>query len=86
MKAGWASLLSTPGIKLEFMNASNEPLGDVVAGEGNFKLTIPNGTGEAAEVVGRYTDLKAMRDGKWVYVLDHASVPLPPSPGPAAAR
>ena len=26
----------------------------------------------------------ASPDGKWVYVMDHASVPLPPPPAPAA--
>ena len=30
------------------------------------------------EAMGRYTDVKAQRDGKWVYIIDHASVPLPP--------
>jgi hypothetical protein len=29
---------------------------------------------------GRYSDVKAPRDGKWVYATDHASVPLPPRP------
>jgi len=27
---------------------------------------------------GRYTDVKAKRDGRWVYLLDHASAPIPP--------
>jgi ketosteroid isomerase-like protein len=85
VKADWAGILATPGIKLEFMNANNEPLGEVVAGQGNFKLTIPNGNGEAAEVVGRYTDIKAKRDGRWVYVLDHASVPMPPPAPPSGS-
>lgn len=29
-------------------------------------------------MMGRYTDIKAERDGKWVYIMDHASMPLPP--------
>jgi hypothetical protein len=24
--------------------------------------------------------VKALKDGKWVYIIDHASVPLPPPP------
>ena len=36
-------------------------------------------------IEGRYTDVKRMHDGKWVYVMDHASVPLPPPP-PAPVR
>jgi len=29
-------------------------------------------------VHGRYTVVMAMKDGKWVFVLDHPSVPTPP--------
>jgi len=31
--------------------------------------------GKPFEMTGRYTDVKALRDGKWVYITDHASVP-----------
>ena len=43
----------------------------------------PDGT--PIEVHGRYTDVKAERDGRWVYLVDHGSVPTsaqePPEPG-----
>ena len=32
-------------------------------------------------VEGRFSDVKAQKDGKWVYIIDRASVPLPPPPG-----
>ena len=57
------------------------PAGDVVLGWGTFKLTLPGGGGE---ILGRYTDVKGQRDGKWVYLMDHGSAPLPP-PAPTAA-
>ncbi|HEX9660334.1 MAG TPA: hypothetical protein VGA18_08535 [Rhodothermales bacterium] len=43
-----------------------------------FTMTIPTPDG-AQEMHGRFTDLKAERDGKWLCVHDHASVPLPPA-------
>ena len=30
---------------------------------------------------GRFTEVFGRRDGKWVYLIDHPSVPLPPQPG-----
>ena len=41
-------------------------------------MTGPDG--EPLQMEGRYTDAKAERDGKWVYLVDHASVPIPPPP------
>jgi hypothetical protein len=32
------------------------------------------------ELDGRFTDVKTQRDGKWVYILDHASAPMPGPP------
>ena len=74
---------SMPGAKLEFLNMRNEAHGDVVLGWGTWRITM--GPAESPQVFeGRYSDVKAMHDGKWVYVMDHASVPLPPPPAPAA--
>ena len=56
------------------------PQGDVVLGWGRWTMTVPTGDGTAMVLQGRYSDVKAMRDGKWVYILDHASVPMPPAP------
>jgi len=48
--------------------------GDYVIDHGLWTITMP--TGE--QVHGRYTVVMAMKDGKWVFVLDHPSVPTPP--------
>jgi ketosteroid isomerase-like protein len=56
------------------------PAGDVVIGWGLWRVTVAGPDGAPVEVVGRYTDVKAERDGTWVYILDHASAPLPPPP------
>ena len=48
--------------------------------------TVPaNGDGTSTVLQGRYSDVKAQRDGQWVYIMDHASVPLPPAPAAAPA-
>jgi ketosteroid isomerase-like protein len=83
---------------LEFTDAHHLPAGDVVVSWGTWKLTLPapaagGAAGAAAgaagapaptEIRGRFTDVKAERDGKWVYLLDHASLPSPPAPASQA--
>lgn len=69
------------GVKFEIIEPRNEAHGGVVLGSGRWKLTIPAAKGPATVIEGRYTDVKAQKDGKWVYIVDHASVPLPPPPG-----
>ncbi len=66
------------GAKLELTNANNKVMGEFVLGYGEWTMTLPDSAG--TQLKGRYTDLKAKKDGKWVYVMDHASVPLPPPP------
>jgi ketosteroid isomerase-like protein len=61
--------------KLELMESSNTVAGDVVIGMGKWRYSIPD---PPMEIIGRYTDVKAKKDGKWVYTHDHASMPMPP--------
>ena len=72
------------GAKLENLTHHNDVHGDAVLGWGTFRMTVPTPGGPQV-IEGRYTDVKMMHDGKWVYVMDHASVPLPPAP-PAPAK
>jgi ketosteroid isomerase-like protein len=71
---------SMPGAKLELVETHNDAHGDVVLGWGRWRMTIPAPKGPAMVLEGRFTDVKAQKDGKWVYLADHASVPLPPDP------
>ena len=66
--------------RLEMIESHNMPAGDVVVGWGLWKLTMPGPDGKPMEMLGRYSDVKAQRDGKWVYLIDHASMPVPPPP------
>jgi ketosteroid isomerase-like protein len=80
-KAGWEAVFaSMPGAQLAFNDPHNIAQGDVVLGWGGWTMTIPTGDGTGMVLQGRYSDVKAMRDGKWVYIMDHASVPMPPAP------
>jgi ketosteroid isomerase-like protein len=73
-------LASLEGARLELTESHEIPAGDVVLGWGLWHMTMPGPDGATVELSGRYTDVKAERDGKWVYLMDHASVPLPATP------
>jgi uncharacterized protein (TIGR02246 family) len=66
------------GAKLEITTHHNDVHGEVVLGWGMFTLTLPDSAG--TQIHGRFSDVKTEKDGKWVYIMDHASVPLPPPP------
>ncbi len=80
-KEGIAHTFSAmPGFKLELTSTEYMVAGDMVIGYGTWKGTVTPPGGEPMTLEGRYSDVKAKKDGKWVYILDHASVPLPPPP------
>lgn len=55
-----------------------ETHGDTAVAWGLFHMTvIPKEGGEPQELHGRYMDVARNFDGKWLYVADHASMPLP---------
>jgi len=72
---------TVPGADLELTEMNYKVAGDMVLSWGRWRLTMTSPAGESTAIEGRYSDVKAKRDGKWVYILDHASVPLPPPPG-----
>lgn len=71
------------GAKLELTESHQMPVGDMVIGWGLFRITMPAADGSQTEMVGRYTDIKALRNGRWVYVLDHGSMPMPAPAAPS---
>lgn len=64
--------------KLEIIELTNRAEGNVVIGTGTWLFTLNMPKGEPLLIEGRFLDVKAERDGKWVYIADHASAPLPP--------
>jgi len=66
-------------IAAELPDGHLETHGDTAIAWGIFKITAePIEGGEAVELVGRYMDVARNIDGNWLYVADHASIPLPP--------
>jgi uncharacterized protein (TIGR02246 family) len=63
--------------------------GNLAASSGTFSMTLtPKGGGAAQTMEGRYSSVAVKKNGKWMYVSDHASVPLvaaPPAAAPAPA-
>jgi ketosteroid isomerase-like protein len=75
-----ASFQAMPGAKLQLIESNYKVAGDCVIGYGKWRMLIPAPGAEGAtpaELRGRYTEVAAFRDGKWVYILDHPSMPMP---------
>jgi uncharacterized protein (TIGR02246 family) len=52
--------------------------GDLAAAWGLYTITAqPVGGGDPLVMQGRYLDVARNFDGRWLYIADHASVPLP---------
>lgn len=77
-QANARSLAAMGGAKIELTESHQMVAGDMVIGYGKWRLTMTGPDGAPVEIIGRHTDVKAERDGKWVYLVDHASVPLAP--------
>ena len=61
--------------------------GNLAASSGTFSMTVtPKGGGAAQTMEGRYSSVAVRKGGKWMYVSDHASLPMPaPAEAPATA-
>ncbi len=68
------------GAALTINESHHIVVGEAVVSWGLWTMTLNGPDGMPTEMQGRFTDVKAERDGKWVYLVDHASVPLPPPP------
>ena len=61
-----------------------ETHGDTAIAWGLFTIVArPAAGGEAVEMNGRYMDVARNFDGHWLYVADHASMPLPSENNPS---
>ena len=77
-----ATAAAMPGAKIELTESHQFVVGDAVVGHGTFRMSMTGPDGEPMEILGRFTDVKAERDGAWVYLVDHASVPMPAPDAP----
>ena len=63
------------------LEAENETVGDLSFSRGLFRMTMaPKAGGDPITIEGRFSDVSRRINGKWLYITDHASVPLPPPP------
>jgi uncharacterized protein (TIGR02246 family) len=70
-----ASTVKEMTLTQEFETSS----GSLAASSGTFSMTVEPKTGGAAQTMeGRYTSVAVRKKGKWMYVVDHASLPIPP--------
>jgi ketosteroid isomerase-like protein len=70
--------------RIAISDVYHETVGDLSFAWGLYSLTLaPKAGGEMIRVDGRFSDVSRKIDGKWLYIVDHASAvpaaPLPPS-------
>jgi uncharacterized protein (TIGR02246 family) len=77
MLAGWFGTVSVKEMTIERMGGST--VGDESVNWGTYKLVVVAKEGGAeTTTVGRFVDVSRKIDGKWLYVVDHASDDPPP--------
>jgi uncharacterized protein (TIGR02246 family) len=63
------------------------PLGDgYIVNVGRWEQTVTGPGGKKTVVTIRTSEVLAKTDGKWLYLVDHASVGAPPPPAPHGRR
>ena len=75
IRATYTAWLGANTIKdVAFANRKSQTSGDLSVGWGEYTITlVPKAGGEAETHSGRFSDVAARRNGKWVYIVDHAS-------------
>lgn len=88
VKAGIKQMFATmpAGVTVEATEANYEVAGDVVIAWGRWRTKMKLPSGQTTTLDGRSTGVAAKRDGKWVYILDHLSVPYGATPKPSTTR
>jgi ketosteroid isomerase-like protein len=62
-------------ISAELLEAGYMVHGDAVIGTGKLAMNImPKGSRRPVELITRFTDIRELKDGKWVYVYSHESM------------
>jgi uncharacterized protein (TIGR02246 family) len=82
IQKGYTDLLG--GMKVleaKLAPAGNETHGNTLISWGRWALKMaPTAGGDPVQMEGRYMAVAKKVNGKWLYVADHASAPLPPPP------
>ena len=80
-------LAGMKGGSLVLKSQESTPLGDgYIVNVGRWENTVATPDGKRVTLVVRTSEVLAKTDGKWLYLVDHASVGLPPPPAAGAHR
>ena len=80
-------LASMKVLSAELTDTHYETHGDVGIARGHFTLKLaPKAGGDTVTMEGRFSSVAKKIGGKWYYVVDHASMPLPPAPATPPAK
>ena len=79
VRDSWNAFFAVYTVKAISLSETHmETFGNTAAAWGLFTMLVePVDGGEATEMRGRYMDVAKKVDGNWLYIADHASVPLP---------
>ena len=82
IRASYAGMLGANTVQdVTLSDTKYRRMGDSAAGWGRFTMTlVPKSGGAPVTMQGRFTEVVERRNGKWVYVADHASEDPPPVP------
>jgi uncharacterized protein (TIGR02246 family) len=61
-------------VKLEVNELTFVPVGDMIMAVGTATYYLQPKSGPSQKIVERWTDLERKIDGRWVYVMDHATI------------
>lgn len=82
IRALFEGMLAANTVKnFHMMETKYETQGNISIGWGRWMMTLtPKAGGEEMHLEGRFTEVAKQIDGKWFYLVDHASAPLAPPP------
>ncbi len=88
IRASYQKMLSTMNVKDMQLNYDVfREAGSTSWASGRFTMTMePKAGGAPQTMEGRFTSVAERKGGKWLYVSDHASIPMPPPSTPPAPK
>lgn len=81
IRANYSGMMNNFTVKeAKMLDAHYEIVGNLCYSWGRFSVTlVPKAGGEPVTMEGRFSDVSRKTKGKWLYIVDHASVnPTPP--------
>lgn len=80
IRGAWESFMAANTVQDGSVDEQgSEMMGDTAVSWGTFEMTVaPQGGGETSRLSGRFMDVAKQIDGRWVYVVDHLSLPMQP--------